>query len=77
MFLRCTYASFAKASSLDIVVCLEPAIEKASSYWVQNCSETTENMFLAARTLSYDVTWCGVCPPGGVHPPSPQAPWHP
>ena len=53
MFLRCTYASFAKASNVTIVVCLEPAIEKAPGYWVQGCSATTENMFLAAHTLSY------------------------
>ena len=56
------YTSFVKTSSVTIIVCAEPALEKVSGYWVQDCSAATENMLLTAHALGYGGTWCGVYP---------------
>jgi nitroreductase len=50
------YGRMLADAPLAIAVCGEPAI---SSWWVQDCAATTENILLAATTLGLGAVWLG------------------
>lgn len=47
---------------LGIVVCADLAEERYPGYWVQDCSNATENILLAAHALGLGAVWLGVYP---------------
>ena len=54
------YAKMLFEAPLCIAVCGAPAI--SASYWVQDCSASTENLLLAAVALGLGAVWLGVYP---------------
>lgn len=47
---------------LGIVVCADLKLEKYSGYWVQDCSNATMNLLLAAHARGLGAVWLGVYP---------------
>ena len=52
------------SSSVNILVCGDTRkfLEKAPTYWIQDCSAATENLLLAANALGLGAVWCGIYP---------------
>lgn len=52
------------SSSVNILVCGDSRkfLEKAPTYWIQDCSAATENLLLAANALGLGAVWCGIYP---------------
>ena len=51
-----------KEANVAIVVCADPARERYSDFWVQDCAAATENMLLEAQHLGIGSVWLGVYP---------------
>jgi nitroreductase len=47
---------------LGIVVCADLELEKYAGFWVQDCSNATMNLLLAAHDLGLGAVWVGVHP---------------
>jgi nitroreductase len=47
---------------LAVLVCGDPALEKHSGYWIQDCSACVQNMLLEAAALGLGGCWLGVYP---------------
>lgn len=47
---------------LGIVICGEPARERAPGFWPQDCSAATQNVLLAAHALGLGGVWVGLYP---------------
>lgn len=56
------YSKMAKHAPVVIVVCGDLDEEKASGFWVQDCSAAIENMLLAAHGRDLGAVWCGIHP---------------
>lgn len=56
------YAHMAKDAPLVIIVCADPALDKADGMWPQDCAAAIENMLLAARGKNIGSVWCGIYP---------------
>ena len=56
------YAQMAAKAALAIMVCAEPARERFSGYWPQDCAAATQNILLAANALGLGAVWCGIHP---------------
>jgi nitroreductase len=50
------------SAPLAVVVCADLELEKYSGYWVQDCSNATMNLLLAAHDRGLGAVWCGVYP---------------
>jgi len=50
------------AAPLGIVVCADLNLEKYPGYWVQDCSNATMNLLLAAHACGLGAVWLGVYP---------------
>jgi nitroreductase len=56
------FGKMLKTAPLGIVVCADLELEKYSGYWVQDCSNATMNLLLAAHAKGLGAVWCGVYP---------------
>ena len=56
------HASMALHAPVGILVCGDPALEKHTGYWVQDCAAATENLLLAVAAKGLGAVWCGVYP---------------
>ena len=54
------YGKMLNEAPLCISVCGDQSVSK--SFWVQDCSASTENLLLAATALGLGAVWCGVYP---------------
>ncbi len=53
------YCKFATGSPLAMVVCGEPK-KTVSSFWVDDCAASVENILIAAKAMGIGSCWCGV-----------------
>ncbi|MBI5848297.1 MAG: nitroreductase family protein [Nitrospirae bacterium] len=51
-----------RESSMAILVCGDPSLEKHVGYWVQDCAAATENLLLAIHAVGLGGVWVGVYP---------------
>lgn len=56
------YHAMVKGAAFAILVCGDPSKERHSGYWVQDCSNATMNLLLAAHALGLGAVWTGVHP---------------
>jgi nitroreductase len=56
------HARMADQAPVAILVCGDPTLEKHQGYWVQDCSNATENLLLAVAAKGLGAVWCGVYP---------------
>ena len=56
------HAKMAEKAPVAILVCADPTLEKHQGYWVQDCSNATENLLLAVTAKGLGAVWCGVYP---------------
>lgn len=56
------YGKMLHTAPLGIVVCADLDLEKYSGYWVQDCSNATMNLLLAAHDRGLGAVWTGVYP---------------
>jgi nitroreductase len=54
------YGKMLSEASLCIAVCGDTSVSE--SFWVQDCSASTENLLLAASSLGLGAVWLGVYP---------------
>jgi len=56
------YAAMIRQTSVAILVCGEPALEKYNGRWMLDCSAATQNILLAARARGLGTVWVGIYP---------------
>jgi len=56
------YAHMAWQAPIAILVCGDLTLQKHSGFWVQDCAAATENILIAARSLSLGAVWLGIYP---------------
>lgn len=56
------YGKMLKKAPIGIVVCVDLELEKYPGYWVQDCSNASMNLLLAAHEQGLGAAWVGVYP---------------
>jgi nitroreductase len=56
------FGKMLQKAPLGIVVCADMKLEKYRGYWVQDCSNATMNLLLAAHDRGLGAVWVGVYP---------------
>jgi len=56
------YAQMLKQSSVAVLICGDPTLEKYPGFWVQDCSAAVENMLIMAVELNLGAVWLGIYP---------------
>jgi len=56
------YGKMLHSAPLGIVVCGDTKLEKYRGFWVQDCSNATMNLLLAAHDRGLGAVWVGVYP---------------
>jgi nitroreductase len=56
------FGKMLKYAPVGIVVCADLGLEKYTGYWVQDCSNATMNLLLAAHDCGLGAVWVGVYP---------------
>lgn len=56
------HAQMITAAKLAILVCAEPALERFSGFWPQDCSAAIQNILLAAHAQGLGAVWVGIYP---------------
>jgi nitroreductase len=56
------FGKMLKDAALGIVVCADLELEKYPGFWVQDCSNATMNLLLAAHNRGLGAVWVGVHP---------------
>jgi len=56
------YGKMLHSAPLGIVVCVDIELEKHNGFWVQDCSNATMNLLLAAHDQGLGAVWLGVYP---------------
>jgi nitroreductase len=56
------YGKMLHSAPLGIVVCGDTKLEKYRGFWVQDCSNATMNLLLAAHDYGLGAVWVGVYP---------------
>lgn len=54
------HAHMLEEAACAIVVCSDTTKEKFPGYWVQDCSNATQNMMLAAHAIGLGSVWLGI-----------------
>ena len=56
------YGKMLKEAPVGIVVCADMELERYSGFWVQDCSNATMHLLLAAHDRGLGAVWVGVYP---------------
>ncbi len=56
------FGKMLKTAQLGIVVCADLKLEKHRGFWVQDCSNATMNILLAAHALGLGAVWVAIHP---------------
>jgi nitroreductase len=56
------YAKMVREAAAAILVCGDPSLEKYKGFWVQDCSNASLSILLAAHALGLGAVWVGVYP---------------
>lgn len=56
------FGKMLKNAPLGIVVCADLALEKYAGFWMQDCSNATMNLLLAAHALGLGAVWVAIYP---------------
>ena len=56
------YGKMLHSAPLGIVVCADTKLERYRGFWVQDCSNATMNLLLAAHDHGLGAVWVGVYP---------------
>jgi nitroreductase len=56
------FGKMLKTAPLGIIVCADMDLEKHRGFWVQDCSNATMNILLAAHDLGLGAVWVAIYP---------------
>lgn len=56
------YAKYAKNAPVAVLVCGDTRLEKCPGYWVQDCSNASLTLLLAAHAKGLGAVWTGIYP---------------
>ena len=56
------YAGMLAETSVAVLICGDPRLEKHEGMWVQDCAAATQNLLLAAHAKGLGAVWVGVHP---------------
>ncbi|MBY9001096.1 MAG: nitroreductase family protein [Candidatus Heimdallarchaeota archaeon] len=62
------YTKMLATANLAIVVCGNTTKADTRGFWIQDCAAATQNILLAANSLSLGSVWCGVYPNEEIYP---------